>query len=157
MVDLEGVSSQKQTRFERATRSLATLVCSHHSLRSLAPQLCSLALFTGSLTHFAHSFMGQLKFMNMCSRCNRVSREEMRFSSSLETRPQAKIEFSDVSISRHMQADQRTLKDVKRWQHSHIYYLGGENLSSCKKNSIHWRINEYKSILNPSIISVSSL
>ena len=29
--------------------------------------LCSLALFTGSLTHFAHSLVGQLKFMNMCS------------------------------------------------------------------------------------------
>ena len=42
----EGVSSRRQSRFERATRSLATFVRSHRSLRSLAPQrfalLCSL-------------------------------------------------------------------------------------------------------------------
>ena len=54
-----------QSRFERATRSLATFVRSH---RSLAPQrsaslrsLHLLAPFTGSLTHFAHSLVGQLK------------------------------------------------------------------------------------------------
>ena len=52
-----GVSSQRRSRFERATRSLATFIRSHRSalLRSLAP-------FTGSLTHFAHSLVGQLKF-----------------------------------------------------------------------------------------------
>ena len=89
-----GVSSHRQTRFERATRSLATFVRSHRSLRSLTPQrsaslrsLRSLASFTGSLTHFAHSLMGQLKFLNTCSHCYRVSREQTRFSSSLETRP----------------------------------------------------------------------
>ena len=63
-----------QSRFERATRSLATFARLHRPLRSLAPQrstsLCSLrslALFTGSLTHFAHSLVRRLKFMNMCS------------------------------------------------------------------------------------------
>ena len=91
---IEGVSSRRQSRFERATRSLATFVRSHRSLRSLAPQrsaslrsLRSLAPFTGSLTHFAHSLVGQLKFLNMCSRCDRVSQVQTRFSSSLETRP----------------------------------------------------------------------
>ena len=68
-----------QSRFERATRSLATFVRSQRSLRSLASQrsaslrsLRSLALFTGSLTHFAHSLVGRLKFMNLCSRWNCV-------------------------------------------------------------------------------------
>ena len=94
---LGGVSSQRRSRFERATRSLATFVPSHRSLRSLrslAPQrsaslrsLRSLAPFTGSLTHFAHSLVGQLKFLNMCSHCYRVSREQTRFWRSLETRP----------------------------------------------------------------------
>ena len=67
---LGGVSSQRQLRFQRATRSLATFVCSHCSLCSLAPQhfallrsLCLLTLFTGLLTHFTHSLVGQL---NMC-------------------------------------------------------------------------------------------
>ena len=83
--------------FKPATRSLATFV------RSLAPltpltrytalrfavlrSLCLLAPFTGSLTHFAHSLVGQLKFLNMCSRCKRVSKEQTRFWRSLETRP----------------------------------------------------------------------
>jgi len=89
-----GVSSHRQSRFEPATRSLATFVRSHHSLRSLAPQrstslhlLRSLTPFTGSLTHFTHSLVGQFKFLNMCSRCYRVSREQTRFWRSLETRP----------------------------------------------------------------------
>ena len=88
------VSSQRQSHFERATRSLATFVRSHRSLRSLAPQrfaslrtLCSLAMFTGSLTHFAHSLVGQLKFLNMCSHCYRVLLQQTRFWRSLETRP----------------------------------------------------------------------
>ena len=46
-------------------------------VRSLAPLtrsalLCSLRLlapFTGLLTHFTHSLVGQLKFLNMCSLC----------------------------------------------------------------------------------------
>ena len=49
----------RQSRFERATRSLATFVHSHRSLRSLAPQ---------RYAHFAHSLVEQLKFLNMCSR-----------------------------------------------------------------------------------------
>ena len=32
--------------------------------------------------------MGRLKFLNMCSHCYSVSREQTRFSSSLETRPE---------------------------------------------------------------------
>ena len=66
-----GVYSQRRSRFERATRSLAMFVRSH---RSLAPQrsallrlLRSLTLFTGSFTHHALSPVGQLKFLNMCS------------------------------------------------------------------------------------------
>ena len=89
-----GVSSHRQSRFERATRLLATFVCSHRSLRLLAPQrsallhsLRSLAPFTGSLTHFAHSLVGQWKFLSMCSRCYRISRVHTRFSILLETRP----------------------------------------------------------------------
>merc|ERR1719334_1293785 len=60
-------------------RSLRSSARSAHSL-------CS-APFTGSLTHFAHSLVGQLKFVNLCSRCYRVSREQTRFWRSLETRP----------------------------------------------------------------------
>jgi len=44
-------------------------------------------MFTGSITHFTHSLVGQLKFLNMCSHCYRVSREQTRFWRSLETRP----------------------------------------------------------------------
>ena len=57
-----------------------------HRFATLACLLCSLAPFTGSLTHFAHSLMGQLKFLNMCSHCRRVSQEQTRFC-LLETRP----------------------------------------------------------------------
>ena len=49
--------------------------------------LASLANSVHRLTHFAHSLVGRLKFLNMCSRCKRVQREETRFWSSLETRP----------------------------------------------------------------------
>ena len=80
-----GVSSHRQSRFEPATRLLATFVRSHHSLRSLAPQRS--APFTSSLTHFAHSFVGWLKFLNISSRCNRVQRGETRFWSSVKTHP----------------------------------------------------------------------
>ena len=72
----EGVSSQRQSRFERATRSLATFVRSHNSLCSLTPQryaflhsLHSLTPFQGLLTNFTHSLVEQLKFLNICSRC----------------------------------------------------------------------------------------
>merc|ERR1712074_314695 len=85
-----------------ATRSLATFVRSHRSLRSLAPQrsaslrtLRSLAPFTGSLTHFAHSLEGQLKFLNMCSYCYRVSRKQTRFWHLLETRPLSSVFLGD--------------------------------------------------------------
>ena len=95
-----GFSSQRQPRFERATRSLATFVRSHRSLRSLAPKrsallrsLHSLTLFTCSLTHFAHSLAGRLKLLNMCSRWDRVQRDQTRFSSSQETRPEIYVIF----------------------------------------------------------------
>ena len=65
-------------------RSLRSFAHSAHSLRS-APQCY--APCTGSLIHFAHSLVGQLKFLNMCSHCYCVPREQTRFSSSLETRP----------------------------------------------------------------------
>ena len=45
------------------------------SLRSI----CSLTPFTGSLTHFAHSLMRQLKFLNMCSCCKLVQWEKYAF------------------------------------------------------------------------------
>ena len=63
-----------------AVHRFATLAC------LLACLLRSLAPFTGSLTHFAHSLMGQLKFLNMCSHCKRVSQEQTHFWSSLEIR-----------------------------------------------------------------------
>ena len=78
---------------EPLDRSLCSFARTAHSLRS-AP-LCyarlarSLAPFTGSLTHFAHSLVGQLKFLNMCSRCYHVSRVQTRCLSSLKTRPQS--------------------------------------------------------------------
>ena len=78
MEDSRGVSSQKQSRFEQATWSLATFVRLHRSLRSLALQRS---------VHFAHSLVGQLKFLNMCSHCVHISWEETRFWRSLETRP----------------------------------------------------------------------
>ena len=70
LYDVEGVSSQRRSRFERATRSLATFVRSHRSLRSLAPQrsaslhlLRSLAPCTGLLTHFAHIPRGTVEIL----------------------------------------------------------------------------------------------
>jgi len=63
-------------------RSLRSFAQTAHSAHSL----CS-APFTGSLTHFAHSLVGQLKFMNLCSCWNRVQHVETWFLSSLETHP----------------------------------------------------------------------
>ena len=106
LIIFRGVSSQRRSRFERATRSLATFVRSHRSLRSLAPQrsaslrsLRSLAPFTGSLTHFAHSLVGQLKFLNMCSHCYRVSRVQTRCLSSLETRSLSPVSLAISPLS----------------------------------------------------------
>ena len=59
LVVFGGVSSQRRSRFERATRSLAKFVRSHRSLRSLAPQrsasLRSLRLRASSVHGLAHS------------------------------------------------------------------------------------------------------
>ena len=78
-----GVCSQRQSRFERATRSLATFAHTAHLLCSLCfdtlallRSLCFLTPFTGLLSHFAHSVVGQLKFLNMCPRCKRVVTQE---------------------------------------------------------------------------------
>ena len=78
----------------RYVRSLAPLTPLTRSapLRSLAP-------FIGSLTHFAHSLVGQLKFLNMCSHCYRVSREQTRFWRSLETRPYLLLQIESKSLS----------------------------------------------------------
>ena len=51
-IRLGGVSSQRRSRFERATRSLATFVRSHCSLLSLAPLT---PLTRSAALHFAHS------------------------------------------------------------------------------------------------------
>ena len=84
------VSSQTQPRFERATRSLATFVRSHRSLRSLATQR------SASLIHSVHGLAHSLRSLPRgtveileyaCSRCDCVSRVQTRVSSSLETRP----------------------------------------------------------------------
>ena len=74
--------------FSRVVRSFACNAHSPHSLYraslcytrfSLVHSLFSLALFKGSLTHFAHTLVGQWKIMNMRTRCKRVWREQTRF------------------------------------------------------------------------------
>ena len=102
--DSGGDSSQRQ----QATWSLATFVRLHRSLRSLVLQRsaslhspCLHAPLTGSLTHFGHSLVGRWNFMNMCSRCERVSQEQTRFSSSLETRPQRSFTHATFSTVVH--------------------------------------------------------
>merc|ERR1712074_411491 len=118
---LGGVSSQRRSRFERATRSLVTFVRSHRSLRSLAPQrsaslclLCSLTPFTGSLTHFAHSLVGRLKFLNMCSCCYRVSREQTRFWRSLETRPKSETTKRPIKCTTGCKDEEETRGSQER-------------------------------------------
>ena len=105
---LRGCFCHRQSRFEQAFWSLATIVRSHCSIHSLTPQLSaslhSLTLFTGSLAHLAHSLVGKWKFLNMCSCCKRVQWYQTRFSSSLETRPDchrmngSNVFFSEKSI-----------------------------------------------------------
>ena len=82
--------------FGRSLRSFACTAHSAHSLRNtllciamLASLclLCSLAPFMGLLTHFVHPLVGQLKFMNMCSRCKRVWLKQKHLLLSLETSP----------------------------------------------------------------------
>ena len=84
-----GVSSQKQSHFKQATRSLATFVRSHRSLCLLAPQLAALTSLARSIHRLAHSLRslpcGTVKFVNMCSRCKCVQWEQTRFGRSLET------------------------------------------------------------------------
>ena len=59
-----------------------------------------LAPFTGSFTHFTHSLVRQLKFMNICSRCKRVQQEETHVWRSLETRPQCFTSRHSQPVSR---------------------------------------------------------
>ena len=70
----------------RLLRSFVRTAHSAHLLRS-APQRSAALPSLYLLIHFAHTLVRQLKFMNMCSRYDRVSREETRFLFSLETRP----------------------------------------------------------------------
>jgi len=83
--------------------SLARTAHSAHSLRFAVLALLACLLFTSSLTHVAQSLVLQLKFLNICSRCERVQMEETRFWSLLETRPAEHISpywtGSCVSIS----------------------------------------------------------
>ena len=72
------------------SHSVARYVC---SLAPLTPLTRSAALslltpFTGSLTHFANSLVGQLKFMKICSRWKGVEQKESYLLSSVEIRPQ---------------------------------------------------------------------
>ena len=76
--------------------SLALLTPLTHSAALCFAQL---APFMGSLTHFAHSLVEQLKFLNICSRCKRVQWEQTCFSSSLDPRPhKTKEKWSVVEI-----------------------------------------------------------
>ena len=68
--------------------SLSSFAQSLRRLRTAALHLlCLLAPFTGLLTHFAQSFVGQLKYLNMRSRCECVSWEETHIWRSLGTQP----------------------------------------------------------------------
>ena len=78
----------------RSLAPLTPLIC-----RQCSALLHSLALFRGSLTHYTHSLVEKLKITNMCSHCKRVQREQTRFSSSLETRPESKRETEDDEVS----------------------------------------------------------
>ena len=80
---LNGPLSRLLRLFARTAHSAHSLKKYSASLRSLR----SLTSFMGLLNHFAHSVVGQLKFLNMSSHCYRVSREQTRFWYSLETRP----------------------------------------------------------------------
>ena len=78
---LKGPLGRSLRSFAHTAHSLCSTPLHSTSLRSL----CSLAPFMGLLTHFAHSLVGQLKFMNMCSCRKRVQWEQTQFLSSLET------------------------------------------------------------------------
>ena len=68
-------------------RSLRFFACTTHSLTpQRSPSLCSLAPFTGSLTCFAHSLVGELEFFDMRSCCKCVQWKQSSLLLSLETR-----------------------------------------------------------------------
>ena len=60
-------------------RSLCSFARTTHSGHSLFSARFARCPFMGSLTPVAHSLLGQLKFMNMCSSCKFIHREETRF------------------------------------------------------------------------------
>ena len=81
----------------RLLRSFTRTAHSTHSLRSAPQRSAALrSALLNSLAHFAHFLTGQWKFMNMCSRCERVSEEQTRFLSSLETRSKSEREREDL-------------------------------------------------------------
>ena len=69
-------------------RSLCSFARTAHSAHSLRSAPLCYARSVHGLTHFAPSLVGQLKFLNVCSRCKRVQWEQTRFSSSPETHPE---------------------------------------------------------------------
>ena len=71
----------------RYVRSLAPLTPLTHSVALHFAPLALLARSIHGLTHFAHSLVGQLKFMKVCSHCDHDQREGLRSALSLETRP----------------------------------------------------------------------
>ena len=106
----------------RYVRSLAPLT---PLTRSAALCFAILVLLAHSVHGLAHShglphcLMGQLKFLNMCSRYKRVSQEQTRFSSSLETRPESSL-FAFLTLakiffiqSRKHRFLHKTSKDLK--------------------------------------------
>ena len=82
-----------------------TRVLTGHSFAHYVCSLAPLTLLTRSaalrsLTHFAHSLMGQLKFLNMCSRCYRVSREQMRFGRCRASERSERCERTNMASDR---------------------------------------------------------
>ena len=71
----------------------------------------------GLLTHFAHSLVGRLKFLNMCSRCYRVSRVQTRCLSSLETRPNLHLVLQELSRNCDGQLKAAVCKDAAAFEH----------------------------------------
>ena len=53
----------------------------------------------GSLTHFAHSFVGRLKFMSMCSCCKRVKNAWGRFVYEKKLRRRMPWKWPDKTIT----------------------------------------------------------
>ena len=99
---------------------------STHSLLSAALRsLCSLTLFIGSLSHFAHFLMGRLEFINMSSRCKRVQWVQTHFWSSLETRPNEFLYYAALlqQTCRHFHRFHRHFMRCISFLSFHSYFL----------------------------------